>query len=223
MKKINSLFGFLMVGLLLFSTLVLANVDHESEIEEGRQLIESKVSCDDLSEEQLEAIGEYYMEQMHPGEEHEVMDEMMGGEGSESLEEMHINMARSFYCGEHDMMSSGMMNMMMGRGSTGMMGFGRMMKMIKGDKAYDYKKSGGMMKMMGNIGLFGWWGMGFGFIFMILFWGLIIWLIVWIVTRYTKPGQAGKTESAIEILKKRFAKGEITKKQYEDMKKEISK
>ncbi len=216
--KINGLIGFLIVVLLLFSTFALANGDHGSEIEEGRNLIGSKVSCDDLNDEQLEAIGDYYMEQMHPGEQHEVMDEMMGGEGSESLGEMHINMARSFYCGEHDMMSSGMMNTMMGRSSTGMMGSSGMME---GKKTYDYKKSGGMMNMIGNMGSFGWFGMGFGFIFMILFWGLIIWLVIWVINKYTK--QAGKTESAIEILKKRFAKGEITKKQYEEMKREIQK
>jgi putative membrane protein len=68
---------------------------------------------------------------------------------------------------------------------------------------------------------FGWFGMGFGFVFMILFWGLIIWLIVWIVTQSTKPKRVEKTESAIEILKKRFAKGEISKKQFEEMKKSL--
>ena len=60
-----------------------------------------------------------------------------------------------------------------------------------------------------------------GIVFMILFWGLIIWLIVWIITQYAKPKKVGKTESAIDILKKRFAKGEISKKQFEKMKKEL--
>jgi len=49
----------------------------------------------------------------------------MGGEGSESLRQMHINMGLSFYCGEHKAMSGGMMNMMMGGnmmgGDSGMM------------------------------------------------------------------------------------------------------
>lgn len=191
------------------SPIVLANGehDHEGEIEEGRTLVESGISCDELSDEQREAIGEYYMEQMHPGEEHEAMDEMMGGEGSESLRSMHIQMARSRYCDE-----GGMMGMM---GSGSMMGSGGMMD----DKTYSYKKSGGMMKMMGSWP-FSWFGIG-GFVFKILFLGLIIWLIVWLINKYSK--QAGKTESAMEILKKRFAKGDINKKQFEGMKKEISK
>ncbi len=207
MEKINNLFGFLVIGILLSLTFVLAEVGHTSEIEEGEALIQSGIDCDELSDEQREAIGEYYMEQMHPGEEHEAMDGMMGGEGSESLRSMHIQMARSRYCDEGSMMGM--------RGSGGMMGSDSMMT----DKTYSYKKARGMMKMMGSWP-FSWFGMGLGFIFMILFWGLIIWLIIWIVTRYTKP-QTGKTESAMEILKKRFAKGEITKRQYEDMKKEI--
>jgi uncharacterized membrane protein len=200
----------LIIGILLSSTFVLADEghDHESEIEEGRLLVESEISCDELSDEQREAIGEYYMEQMHPGEEHEVMDEMMGGEGSDSLRNMHIQMARSRYCDEGSMMD------MMGSGS--MMGSGGMMD----DKTYSYKKSGGMMKMMGSWP-FSWFGMGFGLLYMVLFWGLIIWLIVWLINKYSK--QTGKIESAMEILNKRYAKGEINKKQFESMKKEINK
>ena len=71
---------------------------------------------------------------------------------------------------------------------------------------------------MGGYGMMG-FGMGFGFIFMLLFWGLIIWLIVTLIN----ASQSNKNESdSLTILKKRYASGEITKKQYEEMKKEIS-
>ena len=70
---------------------------------------------------------------------------------------------------------------------------------------------------MGGYGTMG-FGMGFGFIFMLLFWGLVIWLIVTLIN----ASQSNKNESdSLTILKKRYASGEITKKQFEEMKKEI--
>jgi len=67
---------------------------------ETKKLIDSGISCDRLTDEQLEEIGDYYMEQMHPGQSHELMHQMMGGEDSELTKQMHINMARSIYCNE---------------------------------------------------------------------------------------------------------------------------
>ncbi len=106
MKKIILISLFV----ILFSFLVVAQEEHD--FTETKQLIGSGVSCSNLSNEQLEAIGDYYMEQMHPGEAHEYMDKMMGGEGSESLKQVHINMAKRSYCGEN--VGGGMMggNMM---------------------------------------------------------------------------------------------------------------
>ena len=71
---------------------------------------------------------------------------------------------------------------------------------------------------MGGYGMMG-FGMGFGFIFMLLFWGVIIWLIVTLINSV----QSNKKEDSdpLTILKKRFAKGEITKKEFEKMKKEV--
>ena len=66
---------------------------------------------------------------------------------------------------------------------------------------------------------FGLFGMGSWFLFMILFWGFVIWLIAWIIRNNTGL-QKGKPESAIEILKKRYAKGDITRKQFESMRKD---
>ena len=70
---------------------------------------------------------------------------------------------------------------------------------------------------MGGYGMMG-FGMGFGFIFMLLFWGLIIWLIVTLIN----ASQSNKNEpDSLTILKRRYASGEITKKQYEEMRKEL--
>ena len=71
---------------------------------------------------------------------------------------------------------------------------------------------------MGGYGMMG-FGMGFGFIFMLLFWGLIIWLIVTLIN----SAQSNKKDDldSLTILKKRYAKGEITKKEFGSMKKEI--
>ena len=70
---------------------------------------------------------------------------------------------------------------------------------------------------MGGYGMMG-FGMGFGFLFMLLFWGVLIWLVVTLIN----AGQSGKKEEdPSNILKKRYASGEISKKQYAEMKKEI--
>jgi hypothetical protein len=108
---------------LLFSGLVFSSGD---EIEEGRKLVESGVDCNDLTDDELEAIGDYIMELMHPGEQHEFMDRMMGGEGSESLRQAHMNMAYRFYCDRDVYTSGGMMGSGMGgmHGMGGMMGYG---------------------------------------------------------------------------------------------------
>ena len=71
--------------------------------------------------------------------------------------------------------------------------------------------------MMGG----GW--MIFGWIFMILFWAAIILLIIWLYKQIRGPVARPETtgETAAEILKKRYASGEITKEQFDEMKKEL--
>jgi len=119
MKKII----FVAIVVLLLN-LGLANAITQQEIKEAKGLIDSKVDCKSLSDSQLEIIGEYEMELMHPGDSHEAMHKMMGlKEGSEPEKQFHINMAKTIYCGESSgMMGGGMMSMMMG----GNMGYGMM-------------------------------------------------------------------------------------------------
>lgn len=72
---------------------------------------------------------------------------------------------------------------------------------------------------------------GFGFIFMILFWGLIIWAIVAgvrMLSGHHGPSCCGGSkghamgDGAETLLRERYAKGEITKEQFEQMKKDLS-
>ena len=75
---------------------------------------------------------------------------------------------------------------------------------------------------MGGYGMIG-FGMGFGFIFMLLFWGGLLWLIVNLIST-GKSGvldSARRTESPTEILKRRYARGEINKKEFEEKKKDL--
>jgi putative membrane protein len=59
------------------------------------------------------------------------------------------------------------------------------------------------------------------------FWGMhLIWWVVWIflmfwifATPYNIPGQRTKRDTPLEILKKRFASGQINKEEYLEKKK----
>jgi len=67
------------------------------------------------------------------------------------------------------------------------------------------------------------WGHGFGWLLMILFWVLIIAgiivLVKWLASGATPGASPGKR--ALEILKERYARGDITRDQYEQMRRDI--
>ena len=70
-----------------------------------------------------------------------------------------------------------------------------------------------MMHWYGNSGF----GMGLGWLFMILFWLLVIFIVVSLV----KKTGSGEKETAEEILKKRYARGEISTEEFERLKKDL--
>lgn len=61
------------------------------------------------------------------------------------------------------------------------------------------------------------WGMVFGFLAFLLFWGAIIFLIVWAVRTLVKGREESHSNDPLLILKERYAKGEITRDQYQQM------
>jgi putative membrane protein len=76
-------------------------------------------------------------------------------------------------------------------------------------------------------GLMGNWGMGwFGMIFMIIFWVLVIvglaFLIKWLIQTTNSGKTDARTDSrAIQILKERYARGEIEKAEFDARKKDL--
>ena len=74
------------------------------------------------------------------------------------------------------------------------------------------------------------WGnmMDFGFgggIMMLLFWAAVIFFIVWIMKEVggkNSERNDSKSKSALDILKERYAKGEIDKKEFEEKKKDLT-
>lgn len=77
----------------------------------------------------------------------------------------------------------------------------------------------GMMGGYYNQGYGPWWG-----IVMLLFWALVIGGIVLLITRLVRQdGQmrSGGEDTSLEILKHRYARGEITREQYHQMRCDI--
>ncbi len=86
--------------------------------------------------------------------------------------------------------------------------------------------------MMPGGGMMGWggyggFGLGFvGMLFMLLFWGLIIvglvLLVRWLWDQGRSGTGSGTGEAPLDILKRRYARGEINKEEFDRMKKDLA-
>lgn len=69
------------------------------------------------------------------------------------------------------------------------------------------------------------WGWG-GMIFQLLFWILIIIAVIWAIKYFTGQSRSNASsasgESALDILKKRYANGEIDKDEFEQKKRDLA-
>lgn len=78
--------------------------------------------------------------------------------------------------------------------------------------------------MMNGMNGMGWGGMWFGSVFWLVILGLLAWAVISMVNRNRGDKQndgAFHEESALNILKKRYAQGDITKAEFEEMKRDL--
>ncbi len=67
----------------------------------------------------------------------------------------------------------------------------------------------------------GWW-MIINMVIAVIFIAGLIWLVVWGVRRTASKRPETGSMSPLEIAKQRYARGEITREQYEQLKKDLS-
>jgi len=220
----SSVFAQGMMGNWTSSSSSGASDDHTArEEQEGKETWEKlqskQIECKNLTDEQYGSLGEYFMGQsIGNTQRHALMNQMMTNMmGEEGEEQAHIAMGKRMSgCDPNaslpqNMMGGGMMPMMMsmmmaplrqgfegqGGGGNPMMGYG------------------GWNNMMGGFGLLGW-------IPMLLFWILLILGVVALLRYLGGSGRSSdKGRSPLDILKERYAKGEIDKKEFEQMKKDL--
>lgn len=141
----------------------------------------SNVDCENITETQFEELGDALMSVMHPNQEqHELMDQMMGGEGSASLQAAHVYMGQSYLGCSRSNMGMGMM----GSGMMGMMGMSP--GMYPG-----WQSTAGIAKNLGAVPMMGFpvWGQGMMFVQWVtigLIWTLLILCIVSLITYLKK-------------------------------------
>ena len=181
----------------------------QQEEQEGKQLNNKTVTCSQLNDSDFEKIGEYFMGQsIGDISRHIVMNNMMKSMmGEQGEEQIHIAWGkRGSSCDTSAAFPSegiGFMPMMMGGWSS----------------PFSSNQSNNSMMNFG-FSSFG----GFGWIFMILWWVLIIAGIIALIKWLTSQsrGTHRNDKSALEILQERYAKGEINKQEFEEKKKDLS-
>lgn len=60
-----------------------------------------------------------------------------------------------------------------------------------------------------------------GWIMMIIFWGFLILGIIFIIKKITFSSGPDKQDTPLDIVKKRYARGEISKEDYERLKQDL--
>ena len=192
-----------------WDTVVAHTLEEEKEGKEVWEKLQGKeIICDDLTEDDFGVLSEYFMGQAK-GKSHASMNAMLlQMYGEEGEEQVHIDLGKDLSgCNpstENDSVGGGWMSMMGGWSSP--VGF---------NQQSNYSMMGYGFPFLG----------GFGWIIMVLFWGLVIWGIIAVIKGGIGNSQTYRNDvrekSALDILKDRYAKGEIKKEEFEEKKRDL--
>lgn len=163
----------------------------EIRLEQGVKSYD-KINPDKVSAPKLVELGDSVMQAMIGNTAiHDQMDINLGGDGSASLTAMHNKIGYNYLVGY----PNGMMTLM----SAGMMGSNGMGTISAGQN--------------GIMGYLGWGGIIMGIIVLILF--MVI--LFFVLKALNKKPIKYSLDSPLDILKKRYANGELTQEEYEKM------
>jgi uncharacterized membrane protein len=181
----------------------------EIEREQNVQTID-QINPNRVNQQMLAQLGDAVMDQLVPNErEHAYMDQMMGGEGSQTLEAMHRALGYN-YLANGGRLPWGAMPF-----GPGMMGNGYGFR--GGAPGYGY---GPHMFGYGLRGLRALRWIPPILIFLLL--SAVVVLAVLLATRRRRSSERLEgNNDALEILKRRYARGEIGKEDYERMKRDL--
>jgi putative membrane protein len=210
MKKLVS-FAFVL-GLMMFTIVsvkadsmqlksvdtIIAEIRQEQSISSTDQIDISKVTS-----ARLEELGDSVMEKVIGNTAvHDRMDIALGGDGSASLTAVHIRVGYDYLAGIP-------ITMMTFMGAGGMMAYGGMM----GGYGYYSNQIGTLPGYGGMMGGFGWVWMIVGLLGLIALVGVVVYLL----TRNSKQQTISTDNNALNTLKQRYARGEITREEYSRM------
>ena len=165
-----------------------------------------EINPDRVDTEILEELGDAVMGLMIADEaQHEWMDEMMGGEGSEQLDSTHRWMGYQYLQNNGNLGAFG----------PGMMGPGMMGSWGYGGGTWGPSMMGGWFGPAGTGGWFVPWIWIVGFLVI----GAVIVLVIILTRRH--GGNKNSPANALEILRSRYAKGEISREEFHTMREEL--
>lgn len=62
----------------------------------------------------------------------------------------------------------------------------------------------------------GWPMMIGGGLFMLVFWGLIIWLVIYLIRELSQNNTTNSSDKAVDLLRQRYSRGEISTEEYRE-------
>ena len=67
----------------------------------------------------------------------------------------------------------------------------------------------------------GWWT-ACGGLWMLIFWGGLIALVIWGITRIARRNDSAPKRNPLDVAKGRYARGEVSREEFEQIKKDLS-